>query len=201
MSDASLQTVQLHQYVQRWQGGDATAADALFRSIGQRLEHLARRMLRGYPNVRQWADTADVFQGTVWRLLNALRKLQPPTTRDFFNLAAAHVRRELLDLARRHAHREKPGSQRNLDSSCPDPEPVEAPSVPHDELELWTRFHEAVEHLPVEEREVFSLSFYHGWTQVQIAEILEVNERTVRRRWQAACLELNRRLGGQLPSI
>jgi RNA polymerase sigma-70 factor (ECF subfamily) len=198
MPDGSLDTVEMHQFVQRWQSGDAGAADALFRIIGQRLEHLARRMLRGYPNVRQWADTADVLQGTVYRLLNTLRRLQPPSTRDFFNLAAAHVRRELLDLARRHARRELPPG---TGDSAVSAGPVDPSWENDDELELWSRFHEAVEELPPEEREVFSLSFYHAWTQQQIADLLGVNERTVRRRWQSACLDLNRKLGGQLPGM
>jgi RNA polymerase sigma-70 factor (ECF subfamily) len=196
--DASLETAQLRQLVQRWQAGDAGAADTLFRVIAQRLEHLARRMLRGYPNVRQWADTADVLQGTVYRLLNTLRQLQPPTTRDFFNLAANHVRRELLDLARRHARRELPRGTCDSDAAAGAIDPA---SAEQEELELWSRFHEAVEELPLEDREVFSLAFYHAWTQQQIADLLGVNERTIRRRWQAACLELNRRLGGQLPGV
>jgi RNA polymerase sigma-70 factor (ECF subfamily) len=200
MSDPSLQTVQLHAYVQRWQAGDATAADELFRAISQRLEHLARRMLRGYPNVRSWADTADVFQGVAWRLLNTLQKLQPATTRDFFNLAAAHVRRELLDLARRYARRQRPGSGVGFDEDS-ELAPAVADSLPPDELELWTRFHEAVEQLPADEREVFSLTFYHGWTQAQIAELFDVNERTIRRRWQAACIQLSRLVDGQLPEV
>jgi RNA polymerase sigma-70 factor (ECF subfamily) len=197
MSDGSLDTVEMRQFVQRWQSGDAAAADALFRLIGQRLEHLARRMLRGYPNVRPWADTADVLQGTVYRLLNTLRRLQPPSTRDFFNLAAAHVRRELLDLARRYARRELPPGGDSAGSAGP----VDPSWENDEELELWSRFHEAVEELPPEEREVFSLSFYHAWTQQQIADLLGVTERTVRRRWQTACLDLNRRLGGQLPGM
>ncbi len=200
MSNSSLETVQLHAYVRRWQAGDASAANELFESIGQRLEHLARRMLRGYPNVRCWVDTADVFQGAVWRLLNTLQKLEPATTRDFFNLAAAHVRRELLDLARRHSGKNRPGSGPPVDEDS-----SLAPSAPDslgvDELELWGRFHEAVEKLPAEEREVFSLAFYHGWTQPRIAELFQVNERTVRRRWQAACIQLSRLVGGQLPTL
>jgi RNA polymerase sigma-70 factor (ECF subfamily) len=199
MVEDPLQTAQLRQFVQRWQGGDASAADALFRAIAQRLEYLARRMLRAYPNVQSWVETADVLQGTVYRLLNTLRKLDPPTTRDFFNLAAAHVRRELLDLARRHARREQPQGYGSSDSSAVGAAPVDHSLVPADELELWTRFHEAVEDLPAEEREVFGLSFYHAWTQPQIADLLGVNERTVRRRWQSACRELNRKVGGQLP--
>lgn len=70
-----------------------------------------------------------------------------------------------------------------------------------DDLDLWCRFHEAVEQLPPEEREVMGLAFYHGWTQVQIAELFQVDERTVRRRWQAACLKLSKLLGDTLPSL
>ena len=28
------------------------------------------------------------------------------------------------------------------------------------------------------------LTFYHGWTQAEIAELFQVDERTIRRRWQ-----------------
>ena len=46
---------------------------------------------------------------------------------------------------------------------------------------------------------MIGLTFYHGWTQTQIAELFRVDERTVRRRWQAACQALHKALGGQLP--
>ena len=196
MSEPGLDSVQLHGYVQRWQAGDAKAADELFRAIGHRLENLARRMLKSYPNVRTWADTSDVFQGTVCRLLNTLKKLNPPTTRDFFNLAAVHVRRELLDLARRYRSKIQAGGNERFAREPKAPESI-APA----ELELWSRFHEAVEKLPVEEREVFSLVLYHGWPQQEIADLLDVDVRTVRRRYTAASLQINTLLGGQLPEM
>jgi DNA-directed RNA polymerase specialized sigma24 family protein len=49
------------------------------------------------------------------------------------------------------------------------------------------------------EREVIALVFYHGGTQTQVADLLQVDERTVRRRWQAACLRLNQSVGDRLP--
>lgn len=198
MSEESLQTNQLLDYVDRWQAGDTTAADHLFRAIGQRLENLAGRMLRGYPNVREFADTNDVYQGTVCRLLHTLRKLRPATTRDFFNLAAAHVRRELLDLARRYAGKPRPGRGPRLEEDS-DLAPAAPDSLLPADLELWTRFHEAVEKLPAEEREVFNLTFYNGWTQTQIAELFGVAERTIRRRWRDACIQLAQLVGMQLP--
>jgi RNA polymerase sigma factor (sigma-70 family) len=200
MSDASLQTIQMHDFVNRWQAGDAVAADHLFRCIGQRLENLARRMLRSYPNVRDFHDTGDVVNEAVLRLLRSLKKLRPATTRDFFNLAAAHVRRALLDLARHHAGTPRPGAGPRVEEDS-DLAPSAPDALPPAELELWGRFHEAVDQLPGEEGEVFSLTFYHGWTQPQIAELFGVAERTVRRRWRDACIQLAHLLGGQLPKL
>jgi RNA polymerase sigma-70 factor (ECF subfamily) len=197
MSQDSLQTVQLHDYLDGWQAGDRDAANRLFGAIGRRLENLARRMLRGYPNVREFVETDDVYNGAVLRLLYSLQKLRPPTTRDFFNLAAAHVRRELLDLARRYANKPRPGHGPRVEEDS-DLAPAAPDSLPPDELELWGRFHESVERLPAEEREVFSLGFYHGWSQPEIAELFGVCERTVRRRWCDACIMLTH-LVGQLP--
>ncbi len=191
MTDDPLSTFRLHQCVQRWQAGDRAGADDLLRAVGSRLEFLARKMLRTFPNVRGWADTADVLQGSVLRLLQALRQVQPESTRHFYNLATLHVRRELLDLARRFARRREVSGEDEL----------AAATAPDTDLEAWCRFHEAVEELPAREREVVGLLFYQGWTQLQVAELLGVDERTVRRYWASASLALNHRLGGELPSF
>ena len=77
------------------------------------------------------------------------------------------------------------------DGEARDPDPSD--------LDRWCALHEAIEKLPVEEREAFGLAFYHGWTQPQIAELFGVDERTIRRRWRAACRALHNALGGDLP--
>jgi RNA polymerase sigma-70 factor (ECF subfamily) len=204
MSDAPLNTVQLRAYVERWQNGDRAAADELLRIAGARLEQLGRRMLRGFPHVRSQVETGDVLQGSLVRLLNALQSLSPNSTQHFFNLAALHIRRELLDLARHFGAR---GGRQSLagadihDAAAGGIEMADATSESAEELELWCRFHEAVDRLAVEEREVIGLLFYHGWAQVQVAELIQVDVRTVRRRWQSACQNLHVLLGGQLPPL
>src|SRR4051794_14117285 len=104
-SPESFGTVYLNERVARWQGGDRAAADELLRAVAGRLERLARKMLRGFPRVRALADTCDVMSAASVRLLNALRSVQPPSTREFFALSAVQIRRELLDLADTHARR------------------------------------------------------------------------------------------------
>ena len=197
MADSPFDSVCLQQYLDRWRAGDRAAADELLRATGARLEKLARRMTRTFPNVRGQADTGDVLQNSLIRLLRTLQTIKPATTRDFFNLAAVHIRRELLDLARRCRGRCWVPLGTPDDSDCPARQHVTA-SLPSEDFDLWARFHEAVDELPVEEREVVGLVFYHGWTQVRIAELFSVDERTVRRRWTSACERLRGLVGRDL---
>jgi RNA polymerase sigma factor (sigma-70 family) len=199
--DPSFDTVQLHSFLDHFRAGNSEATDAFLRRLCGRLERLARGMLNTFPNVRRWADTDDVLQGALMRLLHTLGAIQPESTRHFANLAALHIRRELLDLARHFRNRldQPQGAAQTRGKGAalpPDPE-----GGPADDLDLWSAFHEQVDRLPVEEREVVGLTFYHGWTQAQIAELFGVDERTVRRRWRAAAVKLTEALGGRLPEL
>jgi RNA polymerase sigma-70 factor (ECF subfamily) len=205
MAAPDLDTARLRACLGRMRNGDAGAADEMLRAAWDRLEHMARTMLRRFPDVRRWEQTGDVLQAALVRLMRALGEVSPDDTRAFFGLAAEQMRRELLDLARRH--RGPHGLGANLasaagaapgESSAPDRDPVD--SEARDDLERWQAFHEAVARLPAGEREVVDLTFYHGWTQARIAGLLGVDERTVRRRWRAACLQLHEALGGELPA-
>ncbi len=201
MSDP-FKTAVLNDLLARARAGDPAAHDELIRRCSVRLELLTRKLLRGFPGVRRWEDTGDVFQNAAMRLVRALSAVSPTNTRDFFGLAAEQIRRELIDLARHYRGPE--GDGRNL-RDLPDPalsgQAAFDPPAPHvEDLDRWAALHEAVHQLPAEEREVFMLSFYHGWTQADVAELFQVDERTVRRRYQAATARLSELLGGRLPS-
>lgn len=182
--DSDLETASLHDLVERHRAGDRTAMDHLIRRTTQRLERLARKMLGTFPRVRDRYETADVFQSAVLRLMRALETVTPGSVRDYYGLAAEQVRRELLDLARQC--RRRPADQ----LGAAEPGAADEPG-----LARWAALHEAVERLPVEEREVFGLTFYHGWSQAQIAELLRVSDRQVRRWWGRAVVRLNRVVG------
>jgi RNA polymerase sigma factor (sigma-70 family) len=182
--DADLQTASLHDLVARHQAGDRAALDALIRRTAERLERLAHRMLGTFPAVRDQYQTVDVLQNALLRLVRALQTVTPGSVRDYYRLAAEQIRRELLDLAR-HCRRR---AVNPLGQAEPD-----APADPG--LAQWAALQEAVERLPAEEREVFGLTFYHGWSQAQIAELFQVSDRQVRRLWAQACTRLNREVG------
>jgi RNA polymerase sigma-70 factor (ECF subfamily) len=204
MADSEFQTSEMRVLINRLHAGEKAARDELLMRVMHRLELLARRMLKQFPAVRRWEETGDVLQDALLRLLRGLETKTPESTRDFFNLAANRIRSSLLDLARKHGGPHGlgpnivlPGSG-GKDVSTP-PEPSDAgPSA--DELERWCHFHEAVEKLPAEEREVVGLHFYHGWSFVEIAELFQIDERSARRRWQRACVKLHELLQGDVPA-
>jgi RNA polymerase sigma factor (sigma-70 family) len=184
----------LQDWLTRIRASDDSAWEELLRQFSGRLERLARNMLHRFPNVQSHAEAEDILQNALVRLLHALREVKPASTQAFFGLVAEQMRRELLDLARhfkrpQHIQRylvdawsENPQGEANagLLASIDEPE----------DLEGWCRFHEEIERLPVLEREVVGLIYYHGWTQARVAELFHVNERTVRRHWEAALAHL-----------
>jgi RNA polymerase sigma factor (sigma-70 family) len=68
------------------------------------------------------------------------------------------------------------------------------------EAELWYKFHECVQSMPDNEREVVELLWYQELTQEEAAELLSVDRSTVKRRWRAARKTLFDVLKGWLPN-
>jgi RNA polymerase sigma-70 factor (ECF subfamily) len=199
MPDPTPGTAQLHAWLDRIGGGDLSARDELLRGLCERLRCLAARMLRRFPGVARWAQTDDVLQNSLLRLMRALETVRPGGMREFFGLAAEQMRRELLDMARHfygprglganHASERRPGEPRGLAPEAADG------TGDADDLARWSAFHEQVASLPADEREVVGLIFYHGRTQADAAAVLGVAVRTVQRRWQSALLNLQGILG------
>lgn len=180
----------------------AERRDRLLEAACERLHEIAHRMLRGFPQVRRWEETDDVVQAAALRLHRALATVMPRDERHFLGLLVIQVRRELLDLARRYAgptsfamHHESnvlEVSEGNLERVSLAAAPEDSP----ESLHSWTRFHEIAAELPDEERELFGLVWYTGASQPEIATMLGLSPRTVRRRWEQTKRHFLRRLDG-----
>ena len=200
---SDLHTTQLHLLINRIQTGDQPARDEFVRRVGERLERLARKMLRQFDNVRRWEETGDVLQKVLMNVLHAVETgaKRPESVRAFYAYAASCIRNALLDLARHYrgirAPDVRPFGTDGQSSTAPGVNPAE----PGDDLQRWCDFHEAVGRLPATEREVVELRFYHGWTNQQIGDLFGISEKMVRNHWHAACLKLNEMLDGALPTL
>jgi RNA polymerase sigma-70 factor (ECF subfamily) len=204
MSEETHSTTRIQLRLDRLRAGDASARDELLTMACERLRRLARKMLRGYPGVRRWEQTDDVLQNAAMRLCRALDDIKPASVRDFINLAAVQIRRELIDLARHYDGPEGPGRHhasragRDDYSERPGLDPADHSHDPAG-LAAWTEFHDQVGALPDELKEVFHLLWYQGLPQAEAAALLGVTERVVKYRWRSARLALHERLGGRLP--
>lgn len=176
--------------------GEEGAVDALLRHCGDRLTILTRRMLGDFQRVRRWAQTDDVLQNALVRLLGALRDVKPSTPRDFLALATLQIRRELLDLARRYYGPHGIGANHDSEAHADSEhrgrsDPADARDEPSS-LAQWTELHEQIGALPDEERDVVGLLFYQGLSQTETAELLSISVRSVQRRWHDALYKLHR---------
>jgi RNA polymerase sigma-70 factor (ECF subfamily) len=191
-------TTHLQCLLDRLRQGDDTAHNELVGRAYERLRRLARKILRqDFPRLDRLHGTTTVLHETALRLLKALQEVKPATVREFFALAARHIRWALLDLARR-ANPEVALPERPADGSSQGGQPDERPDSSNDpaKLALWTEFHRAVEALPAAEREVVDLHWYQGLTQAEIARLLGVPPKQVSLRWISARLKLCRQVPG-----
>jgi RNA polymerase sigma factor (sigma-70 family) len=186
-------TARLQNRLERMRDGHLEAKNEVIEHTGERLRALTHRMLRGYPGVRRWTETDDVLQNSLIRLHRALATVQPESPGQFYGLAAMQIRRELIDLARRLGGPEGLGAKHHTDGGEAAERHLDCRSRP-DSLEDWTAFHEAVEALSEEQRQVVDLLWYDRLTQPEAALVLGISLKTVKRRWQSARLLLRNAL-------
>jgi RNA polymerase sigma factor (sigma-70 family) len=179
--------------------GDAPAEPLIRALIGRSVDRLhilcETLLLHSYPRLTRPPlnlQTEEMLSSVVDRLLKALRETRPPTVRQFFGLANQHMRWELNDLARR------------LDKEAPAVELREAMvAAPHSSESGLSqdarRMLEAIDGLPEEEREVFSLVRIQGMTANEVANIVGCSTKTVQRRLNRGLILLDEILADLRP--
>jgi len=203
MGSPNQETTQLGVLVQRAVADEPGAFDELAEHSTQRLRVLVRSMLSKYPHVRRWEDTEDVLQAALMRLYRSLQQVRPESTQAFFRFAVTQIRRELIDLARHYygahghgAHHQSRGDGKAADDMGGVVAEAADPGDRPESVQDWARFHEAIESLPADERDAFSMVWYGGIQQKEAARLLKISERTITRRLNRARTSLRLLLSG-----
>lgn len=174
-------------------GSDEAFSQLMDRLYG-RLRAICAKMLNSYDHLRRWEQTDDVLQNAMLRLHRACQEVRLESKRHLMNLAATQIRRTLIDLARHHFGPLGRGVHHHSDGGQFAETQVWSSDEPQTQ-EWWTAFHESVQSLPDEEREVFDLIWYAGMSQREAAEVIGVAERTVLRRLHRARLTIGEAIG------
>lgn len=206
MEDEELKTVNIHECIARHRQGDPNGMHDLICLSSKRLEKIARKITREFPDVNCREQSEDVLQEALISLSRALHEVTPKSVRHFFGLASTQIRRELLSLTRKYKrrfqNRELIGFNISGDGSrMSDRNPADRSQDLEEDLDRWEEFHRAVDKLEGRPREVFSLTYYGGLNQMQIAELLQCSDRHVRRYLSEASELIRQILGSRnLPS-
>jgi RNA polymerase sigma-70 factor, ECF subfamily len=175
--------------LREWRDGDRQAAERLFPLVYDELRRQARNYLRRERENHTLQPTALVHEAYL-RLVDQTSPAAVENRLHFFGIAARLMRQILVDHARGRKAEKRGGTAQRL--SLEDVHVLPDQSAA-DLLDL----DEAMKRLEVlDERKcrVVDLRFFGGLKEAEIAEILGVTEKTVRRDWQFAKLWLYREL-------
>jgi RNA polymerase sigma factor (TIGR02999 family) len=170
-------------------GGDADATERLFAATYPELRKLARLRLRAGGR-QTLLDTASLVHESYLRFA-AAGQLRLEDRVHFLRWAAKVMRSVIVDFARRRSAMRRGGDRIKI-TWTPDLDRAEPAS--EDDI---VRVHEALEELAtVDPRmaQVVEMRYFAGMLDTEIAEVLGITDRTVRRDWEKARLLLREAL-------
>jgi RNA polymerase sigma factor (TIGR02999 family) len=165
----------------RMQAGDRAARDALFEAAYRELRRLAHsRLHEGGRNTM--LDTTALVHECYLRFVRA-GELRIEDRKAFFGYVSQVMRSVIVDSARARLAQRRGGEARKMPLStelarelCPDDEGI-------------VQVHEALQELEqVDARaaQIVQMRYFGGYSDREIAETLDVGERTVQRDWEKA---------------
>lgn len=176
--------------VTRWLNAPTSSRDEeLFAALYAELHRIARARMAGESDGQTFEATGLVHEAWL-----RLEKSAPEKWRDrkqFYGAAAEAMRRILVEAARRRRAIKRGGGEAAV--PLEDDLPIHAP-VADDRL---IAVHEVLEELEAEDElkaHIVKLRFFGGLNYDEIANLFEVNEKTVRRHWAVAKVWLYRAL-------
>ena len=175
---------QLTQLLKAAGAGDKQAAEQLLPLVYDELRRLAAAKLARETPGQTLQPTALVHEA--WLRLGADQQPAWQNRVHFLSAAAEAMRRILVENARRKLRLKHGGDQERVEL---DESAIEPPA----EDEKILQVHDALETLAAadpEKAEIVKLRFFVGLKNDEIATLLGVNEKTVRRHWELAKVQL-----------
>jgi RNA polymerase sigma factor (TIGR02999 family) len=170
-----------------WSEGDAAAGDRLARLVYTDLRRVAGARLRAVASPT--LSPSDLVHEAFVRMLG--QEPRWANRAHFFAVAAAMIRRVLVDHARARRARKRGGGAVRIDLTD-----VEAPAASPDvDLIALDQALEELTALDAGQARVVELRYFGGLSFEEIAEVSQTSVRTAKRHWASARLWLRWRLG------
>lgn len=183
MSAAPAPSAPITELLQQVAAGDRAAIDAVFGALYPDLKRIARARLRQQGH-GDGLHTTTLVHESFMRLVQA-RSLQLQDRRHFFAYAAKMMRNIIVDSAREHLAERRGGGAEHITLSGDEVEAVAGDGADAD----LVRVHDALRELEALDpalAELVEMRYFGGYDDLEIAELLGITDRSVRRRWEKA---------------
>jgi RNA polymerase sigma factor (TIGR02999 family) len=173
-----------------WSTGDEGALERLAAVVYQELRRMARQYMRNERPGNTLQTTALVNE--VYLRLVDVKNVDWQHRAQFFAISAQMMRRVLVDAARARGSRKRGGGavKVNIDETAVmTPQPDASIMALDEALEAFSR-------VAPRQAKVVELRYFGGLSEEEIAEVLKISPRTIRRDWDFAKAWLMRELNG-----
>ncbi|MBV9500972.1 MAG: sigma-70 family RNA polymerase sigma factor [Acidobacteriaceae bacterium] len=171
-----------------WSGGDQTALDQLATKVHHELHRMARHYMRNEKAGNTLQTTALVNE--VYLRLIDVKNVDWQQRAQFFVISAQMMRRILVDAARARGSSKRGGGAAKVSV---DQEPIYSPERDSSLVALDEAL-ESFSRVAPRQARIVELRYFGGLTEEEIADVLHISPRTVRRDWDFAKSWLMREL-------
>jgi RNA polymerase sigma-70 factor (ECF subfamily) len=170
---------ELTRLLQDWSAGDRAALEKLVPRVQKELQRIARYYMAGERRNHPLQTTALINEAYI-RLMT-WKNVDWQNRAHFFAVSAQLMRRILVDIARARQQRKRSGGaiQVTLDETV----------VQTDKTRELIAIDEALTRLAeidVRKSQIVELRFFGGLTEEEVAAVMRITDRTVRREWKLA---------------
>lgn len=185
---ALARSAEVTDLLRAWSGGDQTALDRLAAQVYDELRRMARRYMRN-ERAGNTLQTTALVNEVYLRLVN-VKNVNWQQRAQFFAVSAQMMRRILVDAARARGSNKRGGGvvKVNVDET-----PVLSPQRDASLVALDDALEDFSKVAP-RQAKIVELRYFGGLTEEEIAEVLKISPRTVRRDWEFAKSWLMREL-------
>ena len=182
------ETLEITQILQDWNDGDERAKELLLQFVYEELKKQARFLMSKERSNHTLQPTALVHEAFL--KLSNQTGINWKNRHHFYGIASRLMRQILIDHARQHTAAKRGSS--TIHFSIDDVQiPVEERAS---SILALDEVLESLEEFDERQAKIVEMRFFGGMNNQEIAEALEISERTVGREWQSARLWLYREL-------
>jgi len=186
---------QVTALLERWSSGNEAALNELIPLVEAELHHLARQYMSRERAGHTLQTTALVNEA--YLRLAQVNDVRWQNRAHFFAIAARIMRRIMIEHARKRQQLKRGGGALRITLD-------EGAIIADERSAELLALDEALEVLTVKyprKAQVVELRFFGGLTNVEVATVLKVDERTVKRDWEFARAWLHQRINGDAPKV